>query len=546
MLDDVLEKLCQDYFEYSLEYFPPMATHMGIHKYDEEMPEGSLESVKDYQKKTRELYKKITEIDPEKLTFDGKINRAAVMHSLKLHIFEEDVHGRWRSKLELGTVLGTALHSLFISEFAPFDERIRLIASRLDKFPAYLQNNRQLLSDPVKLWTEIGIEECESIEQFIRIVQAEAREQGVSEKYINKLNSSAQKAVEALKDCKRWLANDVLPRSREEFAMKPEEFERLIELRELGMSTSDLLEFGQQAMEAGRENLKKIAGEIAPGEDIRSVRNLLMKNHPATFADALEETQKAVKRSRQFVIDSKYATLPEGEELIVIETPNFARHIIPFGAYMPPGKFEREQKGHYWMSRPQEEKDQTLAIHNMGSILNTSVHEGYPGHHLQLVCANTNPYYSRLLTMGVEFVEGWAHYCEEKVSQMGFSTEPEVMFERYNDIIWRAARIMVDVKLSRGEMGIEEAVNYLQEMTGFDRHSCITEVRRYTFSPGYQLSYLVGKKLIMDIAQSVEKEAGERFDLGKFHDAMLYAGNLPLKYMEKVVKEAFKIEKAGV
>jgi len=110
------------------------------------------------------------------------------------------------------------------------------------------------------------------------------------------------------------------------------------------------------------------------------------------------------------------------------------------------------------------------------------------------------------------------------------------------DMIWRAARILVDIRLSRGDMGYEEAIIMLQEITGFDRPPCQIEVDRYTFTPGYQLSYLVGKKMIMDLRDELEKKLGADFSPRKFHDSMLYAGTLPFNYIKKVVYHQFGLD----
>jgi uncharacterized protein (DUF885 family) len=331
--------------------------------------------------------------------------------------------------------------------------------------------------------------------------------------------------------------------------MKPEDFDKLMDMRELGMTTDEMLRFGHDILEESRMLQQELVHTHAPGMTIEQYKEKVENIGPASFEEALEKTREAVEKSRQFVIESKFATIPEKEKLLVMETPDFMKSLIPFGAYMPPGRFDKNQVGIYWLSPPSTGKVSSggaLTNHHLGAILNTSIHEGYPGHHLQLVCANTNKSYSRYLTMGIEFIEGWAHYCEEMVALMGFSKEPEVMYERYNDMIWRAVRIIVDIKLSRGEMSFDEAVEYLHKETGFERSSCISEVERYTMTPGYQLSYLIGKKRILEILNSVMEKTGDSFDLKKFHNSMLYAGSLPVAIMEKVVMQAFSTEQKAL
>ncbi|RLG54244.1 MAG: hypothetical protein DRO00_01720 [Thermoproteota archaeon] len=104
-------------------------------------------------------------------------------------------------------------------------------------------------------------------------------------------------------------------------------------------------------------------------------------------------------------------------------------------------------------------------------------------------------------------------------------------------MIWRAARIIVDVKLQRKEMTFDEAVEFLIRHTGMERDAAISEVRWYTMRPSYPLSYLLGKHLILELKEELAKKLGKKFDLKKFHDTMLYAGSLPFKYMKELVIE---------
>jgi uncharacterized protein (DUF885 family) len=178
-----------------------------------------------------------------------------------------------------------------------------------------------------------------------------------------------------------------------------------------------------------------------------------------------------------------------------------------------------------------------LKQHNYPAILNTSVHEGYPGHHLQLVCANQHPSLARIFAEGTEFIEGWAHYCEELMSQKGYHPSHETQFLRELAVTWRAVRVIVDVKLSCGEMGFDDAVDLLVKETGMEKSSALAEVKRYTSTPTYQLSYLLGKHQIFELKDRMNKKYGDQFSEKKFHNAMLYAGSLPMKYMETVVEE---------
>ena len=162
--------------------------------------------------------------------------------------------------------------------------------------------------------------------------------------------------------------------------------------------------------------------------------------------------------------------------------------------------------------------------HNLASIYNTSIHEAYPGHHQQLAAANENPSLTRLLVDAPEFVEGWAMYCELMMREEGFDTSAEHRLMMHTDAIWRACRIILDVKLHRGQIGVNDATDFMVEQTGFERPNAAAEVKRYTYTPSYQLSYLLGRVLLLRLREDEKRRLGDQFSLLNFHDSMLAPG----------------------
>jgi uncharacterized protein (DUF885 family) len=140
----------------------------------------------------------------------------------------------------------------------------------------------------------------------------------------------------------------------------------------------------------------------------------------------------------------------------------------------------------------------------------------------------------RLFAGGVEVIEGWAHYCEEMMAKHGFIKGLESRFMMVNDGIWRAVRIIVDVKLSRGEMAFDEAVDMLVKEAGMSKEAAMAEVRRYTMTPGYPLSYLIGKHLILQLRSDIEKRMGNKFSEKFFHDTITTNGELPIALLREV------------
>ena len=115
-----------------------------------------------------------------------------------------------------------------------------------------------------------------------------------------------------------------------------------------------------------------------------------------------------------------------------------------------------------------------------------------------------------------------------------FVTSLESKLIQVTDAIWRAVRIIVDIKLSRGEMSFDEAVNMMVKEIGMSKEGAIAEVRRYTQTPSYALSYLLGKHLILQLREEVKQKMGTKYDEKFFHDTITANGYLPITLLRKV------------
>jgi uncharacterized protein (DUF885 family) len=107
-----------------------------------------------------------------------------------------------------------------------------------------------------------------------------------------------------------------------------------------------------------------------------------------------------------------------------------------------------------------------------------------------------------------------------------------------NAAIFRAVRIIVDVRMSRGEMTFEEAVNMLMKETGASKEIAVTEVRRYTITPGVPLSYLLGKHLILQLRDEIKEKMGSKYTDRFFHDTITAYGDFPIS----MIKTAFDLK----
>jgi uncharacterized protein (DUF885 family) len=168
-----------------------------------------------------------------------------------------------------------------------------------------------------------------------------------------------------------------------------------------------------------------------------------------------------------------------------------------------------------------------------------TLHESAPGHALQgeLVEEQKQQPEFRTKSYLSAYGEGWALYCEWLGKEMGIYTTPYEEFGRESYDMWRAARLVIDTGIHHSGMTRAEAIAYLAGHTALSQHEVETEVDRYISWPGQALSYKLGQLKISELRAQAEKELGPKFDIRKFHDAILELGSVPLPLLEEHIQQ---------
>lgn len=541
--DEMFEKSNKQMIDRYFEINPDYATFLGLHDpYDYLLANGSAERLVRNLRLMEEWLKSAREsLNRDELSNDHKIDWEVIESAHergKFDFYERRIH---ELNPDVFEELGGLIFIMFTRNYAPMEKRLDAIAARIEKMPKYLEQFRSRFasSQPVKLWTEIAIEKAQQVGGLFQFILFASKGQ-VSDKTYERLGKAVMALEPALKAHLEWLQS-LLPKAKKEWALGKEKFEKLLELRQLGLNSEEIYQLGVEYLRELKARRDQLAAQYAPGKSTEEALKILESKSPKTFEEALQFTGKTMEEARRFVEDKGLATVYPEDVLIVEETPGFMAPVIPFAAMIMSAKFDKPQIGIYVVTRPRDSAN--LGKHlNYPSIRNTAVHEAFPGHFLQGAVSNRGSLV-RILADGTETIEGWAHYCEELMAEKGFTGDLETRLAQVNEMIWRAVRIIVDVKLARGEMGFEEAVAMLVKETGMSREGAVAEVSRYTQTPGYALSYLLGKHLLLKLKEEVKQKMGHRFDEKVFHDTILADGYLPISMLHKIFDQ--KMNKQG-
>lgn len=176
-----------------------------------------------------------------------------------------------------------------------------------------------------------------------------------------------------------------------------------------------------------------------------------------------------------------------------------------------------------------------------------TAHEAVPGHHLQVARAlelKGLPEFRRGGFGYTAFSEGWALYAETLGNELGLYDDPYVRFGHLQMQAFRAARLVVDTGIHALGWSRAQAIDFMAERTGMGLGFVQSEVDRYTSNPGQALAYMIGALKITELRERARATLGPRFDIRRFHNAVIDQGALPLDTLERVIDEWISAEAA--
>jgi uncharacterized protein (DUF885 family) len=515
---------------------PVYGTYVGLHDGDDRWGDGSRDQVLGELADEKTHLAAIEALDPAGLSAAVRFERDLEIHNLRRVIFDTDVVRTWeRRSVGLDTI-GDGLFLSFARDYAPLPERLDAIAARLAAVPGYLDQHRTRAAGPqVRLWQKLELDAARDLPSFLDEIDAAGRTvlDGAGRR---RLEHGSAAARAALAGYAAWL-RETLETADDDWALGRDRYDELVSLRAFESLDADaILAIGEEQLATNKAARVAAAREVDPTVDEATVVDRIKSDQPRDFDAALEAYRDVMVRARRYLIDHDIVTVPDDERIEVVPTPEYLRNVVPFAAYFEPAKFDRDPSGIYIVTPSVGNDPNAMREHNFSSISNTSLHEAYPGHHLQLAVAARHPSLTRLMADAPEFVEGWGMYSEQMMREQGFDDAANFRLNMYTDAIWRACRIILDVRMHRGEMSVEEAVAFLVEHTSFEVANARAEVHRYTYTPTYQLSYLLGKVLLLQLRADEQRRLGERFSLRDFHDTLLRAGSLPISFQRRLIQ----------
>ncbi|MEM8934038.1 MAG: DUF885 family protein [Acidobacteriota bacterium] len=510
-------------------------------------PTRSAEEIATAADAYRDLIDRLAALDSEAWSRDEAIDADLLERHLTTRLFEIDdarLH-------EVVPVRYIALHGtsgLFLRPCSGGAAAVDAAIEELEALPAILDSARANLKRPARTWTENAIVQARYAEMMLGEDLAEACVGSPEQRAA--LDAAGSTALDAVRAFATWMRDELLPRSDRPPTWTPEQVEVYQFVHE------GLDDWGVDAMldlaaaEETRllDEMRELARKIHPSGDLRTVWEL-MKDEAPSWDEVEPMARWYVEHA------ARWLRSPAGEHLVTIPdfdygvatTPPMARRILSFGGASYGPTVAGRLSGYYvltpiepWLD--DEARLARLKAYNPYWTHVISYHE-WLGHTVQRAHALSSGTLTpmRRAYGGIYLSQAWSFYLEKLLEDEGYyDTLPHLealktRMARRQMRMWRVQRILTKLRMAKGTMTFEQAIDAYIETIGMEPENALIEVQRDSQSPSPPGREILGELLIDQYRDEYRQRTGEHYTPRRFHDRLLQFGDLPMPVVRRLI-----------
>jgi uncharacterized protein (DUF885 family) len=539
--DASFRQLAAEILEFTYKRDPSGATRLGIHKYDDVIADRSSAAIRDDAEAIKSFQKRLDAVDAESLSLEAQLDLEETKHALDGMLLRDDVIRPWAKDPDFYSSGITNDAFVMISRtFAPPEQRLKSLISRLKMMPNALAEARRNLDSPPRIYTEIAIEQLDGNRDFFANDVPAAFAEVQDAALLAEFRTANDAVVEALESYKRWLESDLLNRSNGSFAWGADTYGKVLAADEMITTPlPELLAIAEADLKRNQQAFTDAARQIDPTKTPVEVLADVKKDFPPA-SQLLAVTQSNLDGLAQFVRDKKIIDLPPAPPARVVETPPFMRATTSASMDIP-GPFEKVATEAYFTMTlpdptwPQAEQDDFMSYWYRPQISNISVHEVWPGHYVQFLYAKDYPSDVRKVFSAASNFEGWAHYCEQMILDEGLhADDPRYRLAQVHLALLRDVRFIVGIKMHTQGMTMEQAQELFVKNAYQPEAVAASEAKRGTSDATYGY-YTMGKLMILKLRDDYDAKMGDNYSLQDFHQTFVELGPLPLPLIRKAM-----------
>jgi uncharacterized protein (DUF885 family) len=539
---------------------PLDATRSGDHRYDDRLddlsPEARAADRASFEKTLAALQK---DIDYARLSRAGQIDYEIFRHDLAYRLWKNENEKPFEHDPRVyNEYAADSVFLLLTQSTLPREQNVRNAAARMGFVPAVVKAAKAALKHPPRAIVETALRQNRGAigfyESGIFTIAGETPQ-------ISPLAAPARAAATALKDYQEFLEKDLLPRSTGDWRIGKDKFYRKIELElDSGLTADEVLQAADAEAERVEREMVVVARQlwakvfpkkVLPPDDaagrrelVRGVLAELGRDH-GKVENLVEDAKATVDRIKRFIRDHDILRLPEPDQCRVIEMPEFQRgNSVAYLNAAPP--LDPKAESMYAVSPPPRDWDNRkvesyLQEYNRPMLQILTIHEAYPGHYVQLEYSNRFPSLVRKVLSNGTFSEGWAVYTEQTMLDQGYGDgDLSLRLHQLKFYLRAVVNAILDHKMHCVGMTDDEALDLLINRAFQSEGEARLKIVRSKQSSTQLSTYFVGRTAFYRLRQAVQREWGDKFDLGRYHEAVLAHGTPPVKYLPELVRERLK------
>jgi hypothetical protein len=541
---------------------PNACVALGVQARLDQLPDPGLGTSEALVVEARALLERGVELAQNATDFDTKLDLDLAQLMLQHEIHERTYTFNGRTMLQqmptAGNDIGNGIFLMFINDPRPAEERLGDITARIGAIPDYLDALLGRLEKPLARWVSMDLQKTVGLRQLFTNIHTWATELGWDG--VSRLAAACSAADQALTRYEERLR---ALETTNQLHVGDEVARDIVRLRGIDLSLEELHGIARAFLRKNAETLDGLHGKLCERHGIASKISVekLQKELNKRFRvelpndeleDVLERYQEERRRILGFIAERDLFPVFEDQDMVILRTPGFLTPSIPAGAMVSPPPFrEGTRKSLVYLTLSDELRDE----HTNLSIPGMMIHEGIPGHHLQLATASLHSSTIRRHVEAMDQAEGWTTMLEDYMLDMGYMGDltDEARYSGKRDIARIGARVAIDLFFMTGnrdflDVGVdcdtssedpfEAAGALLKAVTGFVEGRVQAELNWYSQERGYPMSYLTGNHLVWKLKQEFEEAQKGRLDgveLDRvFHKTFLDAGNMPMRFLRKV------------
>jgi len=556
--DEAFQNLADEYLSDLVNFSPVFASYVGDHSADNRLDNVDAAARANTRKLLVEYITALQALDSNDMTRANQIDAAILRNRLRSDLWSMDELQEWAwNPLYYTDLSGSSIYSLVARDFAPVETRLRNVTERLLQIPRFLEQAREALQPGrvPKIHAETAITQNPGLTSIIdtmivpEMVALSAGNQA-------QLTAAIEIAKDAIADHQTWLEEELLPRAAGNFRIGAELYDiKLAFALNSPLNRKEIAVRAEQEYAVVRDEMYKVAKTVYlekhpytsfPDDPDESYKQTIIRAaleqaysvlppRDGIVAVAKQQLQQAI----DFVIEKNIVTMPD-EPIEVIIMPEFQRGVSI--AYLdPPGPLDRDQPAFYAVAPlptdwTDEQVQSFLREYNMYSIQDLTIHEGVPGHYLQLALSNRYPSTLRSVLWSGPFVEGWGVYAEQLMIDEGYLNHDPLM--KLINLKWYLRTItnaIIDSAIHVDGMTHDAAMNLMIE-GGFQEESeAALKWVRAQLSSAQLSTYFVGFQEHIEMRAAVQEAWGEEFTLRRYHDQALSYGSPPVKFVRALM-----------